>query len=270
MEPSPGISVLVYLLMLAPMVQTLESVSHEMCGGNLGFVWLTDKRNITVFAATAGEGWADVAGIQGQAIQEAQSLTSGRPTQYGVWLPNVNTLLDISQLTLDTLVDMNNAACGDLAAEEPMLNYLREGLENQSLRGCADASYYCSSVSKMPGWEIDGGKGYFTRMLCSETCGCSTAGGDHFFVDGCPYGKKRPCFQSAQFQAGLQTASCEEKTAQELRNTQAWSSWVNALRQFAAAGKTGNTAETGNSTGTGLQGQAEANLLAEASVVAVD
>ena len=254
---SPGISILVYILMLAPMVQTLQSVSDELCGGNLKFVWHLDKRNITVLAPTSGDGWNDVAGIQIQAIQEAQraqslqSLQGADNTQYGVWLSNVNALLDTSEYSLDTLVDMSNAACGDLATGVPMLNYLREGLENQSLTGCADASMYCNSVSKMPGWELDGGKGYFTRMLCSETCGCSNPGGSYFFVDGCPYGKKRPCYSSTPFQETLQTTSCQEKTPQELRSSTTWLSWVTALRSFADAGH-------------GLQGQAEARLLAQA------
>ena len=253
LELSPGISILVYFVMLAPMVETLQSVSDQLCGGNLRFVWHLDKRNVTVFAATSGDGWNDVGGIQIQAIQEAQGFENGRSseTQYGIWKSSVSTLLDISQLSLDELVDMSNAACGDLATSEPMLNYLREGLANQSLRGCADASSFCNSVSKMPGWEIDGGKGYFTRMLCSETCGCSNPGGNYFFVDGCPYGKKRPCYSSTQFQATLQSTSCQEKTAQQLRSSSVWISWVHALRNFA------------NASGH-LQGQAEAYLLAQA------
>jgi len=249
----PGILFLVYFQMLAPMVQTLQSVSDELCGGNQKFVWRMDQRNITVFAETSGTGWEESNTMQIAAIHEAQGLSGppGNQTQHGVWLNTVGTLLDDSTLSLDELIDKSNTQCVDLATDSTLLNYLRQGLDDQTIMGCADALPYCSSVSKMPGWGVDGGRGFFTRMLCSKTCGCLDPGGDFLFVQGCPYGSKRPCQTSSEFQAVLQTTACVERTADELRSFQPWVRWIEQLRSYADVDQ-------------GLDGQAEAKLLAQA------
>ena len=64
--------------------------------------------------------------------------------------------------------------------------------------------------------------GFLTRMLCSETCGCSDPGGVFVHVQGCPYGRNRPCQSSAKFKAAVQSATCEEKSAEELRQFGPW------------------------------------------------
>ena len=46
-------------------------------------------------------------------------------SRFGLWVNNVNVLSDLAVTSLDSLVDSSNQACGDLANEEPMLNYLR-------------------------------------------------------------------------------------------------------------------------------------------------
>ena len=173
--------------------------------------------------------------------------------QLGVWKNTVTTLQDSASLTLDDLVNQGNPNCVDLAAQGPMLNLLREGLGNESIASCADALAFCDSVSKMPEWELDGGKGFLTRMLCSESCGCSNPSGDFVQVQGCPYGKNRPCTTSSTFRAVLQSTTCQEKSAAELRNFGPWVSWITKLRAFA------NTPSNGT-----LPGQSEASSLAEA------
>jgi len=46
-------------------------------------------------------------------------------SRFGLWVNSVSVLSDLSLTSLDSLVDSSNQACGDLAHEEPMLNYLR-------------------------------------------------------------------------------------------------------------------------------------------------
>ena len=173
--------------------------------------------------------------------------------QLGVWQNTVTTLQDSASLTLEDLVNQGNPNCEDLAAQGPMLNLLREGLGNESLGSCADALAFCDSVSKMPEWELDGGKGFLTRMLCSESCGCSNPSGDFVHVQGCPYGRNRPCTTSSNFKAVLSSTTCQEKSAAELRSFGPWVSWITKLRAFA------NTPSNGT-----LLGQSEAYSLAEA------
>ena len=62
------------------------------------------------------------------------------------------------------MVDMfspceGNPYCEDLATTGPMLNLLRDSLNNQSIASCADVLPFCDSISKMPEWEVDGGQG---------------------------------------------------------------------------------------------------------------
>ena len=46
-------------------------------------------------------------------------------SRFGLWVNSVSVLSDLAVTSLDSLVDSSNQACGDLANEEPMLNYLR-------------------------------------------------------------------------------------------------------------------------------------------------
>ena len=134
-----------------------------------------------------------------------------------------------------------------------MLNLLRDNFNNQSIASCAEAVSFCDSVSKMPEFEVDGGQGFITRMLCSETCGCSDPGGEFLHVQGCPYGKNSPCLSSAKFKETLQSTTCEEKSAEELRQFGPWISWITKLRAFAVVPNNGT-----------LLGQAESLKLAQA------
>ena len=58
----PGLTILVYYLMLEPFVGTLTGVKTAMCGGNQNFVWSTDKRRITHLSPTFGGGWEEEEG----------------------------------------------------------------------------------------------------------------------------------------------------------------------------------------------------------------
>lgn len=71
-------------------------------------------------------------------------------------------------------------------------------------------------------------------------------------VQGCPYGRNRPCQSSAKFKAAVQSATCEEKSAEELRQFGPWISWISKLRTF------------GETPSRILLGQNESLLLAQA------
>lgn len=252
-QARPCLSLLVYFTMVAPMVQDLQAVYTNLCGGNLAFVWTEDKRRVMLFSQTQGDGWEDsTETFQLRAISEAISLDP-QNAELGFWQGDVSKLTESDSLTLDELVNQQNPNCEDLATAGPMLNLLRNGLGNESIGSCADALSFCDSVSKMPEWEIDGGKGFLTRMLCSETCGCSNPGGNFLHVQGCPYGRNAPCLSTANFKTTLDGTTCEEKSAQELREFGPWLSWISKLRAFAEI-------QTGM---TQLLGQAEALLLAQ-------
>eukprot|EP00438_Fugacium_kawagutii_P010539 Skav214536 [mRNA] locus=scaffold410:509958:520741:+ [translate_table: standard] len=107
---------------------------------------------------------------------------------FGVWLPDVEDLSHFDIMSVQELLDANNPTCGDLGDKEPMLNYLRGFFGNESIQGCHDVEPYCGSITQMPGYGGDGGKGWAARMLCSKTCGCQVPGGDFISVQGCPYG----------------------------------------------------------------------------------
>ena len=78
-----------------------------------------------------------------------------------------------------------------------MLAYLRHWLANESITSCAQVEGSCDSLTSMPDYGLDGGVGWTTRMLCSETCGCQSPAGSHINVQGCPYGLDRPCHTQA-------------------------------------------------------------------------
>lgn len=251
----PVIAIWVYLTMLAPMVQDLGAVYNDLCGGYLGFVWSVDKRHVVHFAQTQGDGWENSTGsLQLRGISEAIALDAAQlqRAELGLWHSDVTRLIDSETMSLDELVDQGNPYCEDLATTGPMLNLLRDNFNNQSIASCADVLPFCDSISKMPEWEVDGGRGFLTRMLCSETCGCSDPGGLFVNVQGCPYGRNRPCQSSAKFKAAVQSATCEEKSAEELRQFGPWISWISKLRTF------------GQTPSGILLGQAESLLLAQA------
>ena len=143
----PLVTMIVYLNMLAPMVATLDSAKDAMCGGNLQFVWTTDQRNVILLSPHAGrrlEGGGYE--LQSKAVDEAEVLSlsdvsSG--TAWGVWLGSVDALTETSILPLEQSVDVFNPRCADLGDTEPLRNYLREFLGNESLMGCDDARPYC-------------------------------------------------------------------------------------------------------------------------------
>ncbi|CAE7302044.1 unnamed protein product [Symbiodinium natans] len=267
----------IYFTMLAPIVQTLTDVSSAMCGGAQQFVWTLDKRRVVLMSPTDGGGWDNLSdSIQYLAVDEAESLPSVdgflklqhiNATQYGFWVSDVSLvretacilpeaslksrLTESSVLSVDETVDAYNPDCGDIGNQEPILNYLRNALGNQSIRGCADAKPYCDSITKMPEWGVDGGMGFTVRMFCSETCGCKDPGGENLHIEGCPYGLGRPCWKQTAFEDAFTNAVCVEKSAEQLRNFTPWVSWVNSIQAFSQS--------EGN-----LQGKPEAAMLAQA------
>ena len=249
----PTLLLVVYFSMLQPMLGTLTTVSDTLCGGNLEFVWSLDKRGVTVLAPTVGGGWEEYDNsMQTKAISEAQGQVGiTNATKYGLWVQGVGFLSASTSLTLDELVDEHNPDCGDLGNEEPMLNYLRDTLNNQSIMGCADVVPFCNSISKMPDWGLDGGAGFVTRMLCSDTCGCTDPGGEFALVQGCPYGPGRACSQSPKYALNARQGLCAERSVQQLRSYVPWQKWLQSIVNFAQAGGD-------------MKGQKEALVLADA------
>eukprot|EP00435_Cladocopium_sp_Y103_P014045 s468_g3.t1 len=213
----PTLTLLVYFLMLAPMVETLHDVSFAMCGGNKAFVWDLDPRGVVLLSQTAGGGWEDDVGIKSLgesrvrnlAVEEAEGVGFGisqNDSKYGVWL--------------------------------------------EDARRCQDVLPFCSSVTRMPDFGLDNGRGWFTRMFCSASCSCRDPTGQ-INVQGCPYGPARPCQKSSQFEQYRQDTGpelairldygdhdsseelvCVEKNPEELRNSTDWASWVDAIRAY--------------------------------------
>ncbi|CAJ1381709.1 unnamed protein product [Effrenium voratum] len=249
----PTLVLVVYFSMLSPMVANLNLVKDTLCGGNLEFVWSLDKRGVTVLAPTVGGGWEEYDNsMQTKAISEAQGQVGiTNATKYGLWVQGVGFLSASTSLTLDELVDEHNSDCGDLGNEEPMLNYLRDTLNNQSIMGCADVVQFCNSISKMPDWGLDGGAGFVTRMLCSDTCGCTDPGGEFALVQGCPYGPGRACSQSPKYALNARQGLCAERSVQQLRSYVPWQKWLQSIVNFAQAGGD-------------MKGQKEALVLADA------
>eukprot|EP00435_Cladocopium_sp_Y103_P069805 s1182_g34.t1 len=201
-----------------------------MCGGKLNFVWAFDDRRITMMASTNASQLREYGKVD--AIDQAGGYTAGPHTDYGVWVEDTFQLGYLFQLSLADQISTWNPNCEDLAANETMLNYLRDGLGNWSIKSCQDAIPYCRSVTTLPDWGLDGGKGFLTRMLCSETCGCSDPGGEFIYVQGCPY-DSRQCLASPKYLEKLSGTPCREMNASELRNFTPWVSWVQDLKHFA-------------------------------------
>jgi len=229
-------TLLVYYTMLEPFVGTLTSVKIAMCGGNQDFVWTTDKRRITHLSPTFGGGWEEEEGsIKTDAIVEGESIGHGlsiNEARFGIWVSDVTVLTDLDAADLDDLIEEGNEDCEDLSQGEPLLNYLRYLLGNESIQSCADAVPYCNSITKMPEFAVDGGKGWSARMLCSESCGCSNPGGEFINVQGCPYldGECRNIDAFAEYQ---KSGVCLEKDASALRNFAPWKAWINTIRSYA-------------------------------------
>jgi len=224
------------------------SVSNALCGGNQGFVWRADQRQVLMFSPTEGDGWNNpTSDVQFNAIDEAElvNVEQRNSTSWGVWVQDVQTLTDTAVLTIDSTLDVSNPACGDLGNQEPLLNYLRTFLRNTSITGCADVVPYCG----LP--DGQGGMGFAARMLCSETCGCTDPAGEFIHTGGCPYGVGRPCWFTGDFVAKLRQPTCKEKTAEELRNQTAWVQWVDAIKAYGASKND-------------LRGKREATLLSQA------
>lgn len=250
----PCLTILVYVSMLGPFVGTLQEVSLAMCGGNLGFVWNVDKRRVVLMAPTVGGGWEDQDATKVYAVEEGERIGHGleqADAKYGVWLSDVSLVGDLTTLSLAESIDLFNPECGDVGDAEPMLNYLRFFLQNESIQGCADAAPFCTSISSLPDYGVDDGKGWATRMLCSETCGCRTPAGENFFVQGCPYGSGRACQLSDSFLEHRQNGVCLEQNASSLQQFAPWVQWIEALTSY------------GNQSAT-LAGKQEALLIAQA------
>eukprot|EP00913_Durusdinium_trenchii_P022105 g20771.t1 len=233
----PGLTMLIYVTMVSPFVDTLVKVEDTFCGGNQGFVWSVDKRSVILLAPTEGGGLENqTETIQTAALSEAldlENIEDPRGAEYGVWLRGVSLVTDWESLSLDELVTQSNPDCEDLANEVPLLNYLRDALGNSSINSCADAEPFCHSLTKMPSWEtwlgrprgddpfdkdkegLDGGMGYATRMYCPVTCGCHIPGGAYTYIQGCPYGENKPCWNAKTFQDFREAGLCTEKTPQE-------------------------------------------------------
>ena len=250
----PCLTILVYVSMLGPFVGTLQDVSSAMCGGNLGFIWNVDKRRIVLMAPTVGGGWEDQDATKVYAVEEGERIGYGLEQQdakYGLWLSDTTTLSDLTGLGLADSIDLFNLECGDLANSGPMLNYLRFFLQNESLQGCDDAAQFCGSITSLPDYGVDDGKGWATRMLCSATCGCHTPGGENMFVQGCPYGSGRSCQASESFIEYRQNSVCIEQNASSLQQFAPWVHWIEQLRAY------------GNQSAN-LLGKQEALLIAQA------
>ena len=225
-----------------------------MCGGNLGFVWNVDKRRVVLMAPTVGGGWEDQDATKVYAVEEGERIGYGleqADAKYGVWLSDVSLVGDLTTLSLAESIDLFNPECGDVGDAEPMLHYLRFFLQNESIQGCADAAPFCTSISSLPDYGVDDGKGWATRMLCSETCGCRNPAGENLLVQGCPYGSGRACQVSESFLEQRQNGVCLEKNASSLQQFAPWVQWIEALTSY------------GNQSAT-LAGKQEALLIAQA------
>ncbi|CAK8991449.1 unnamed protein product [Durusdinium trenchii] len=251
----PGLTILVYYFMLEPFVGTLTQVKTAMCGGNQNFVWSTDKRRITHLSPTFGGGWEEEEeSLKTDAIVEGETIGYGLSidrARFGVWVSDVTVLSDLDGTDLDDLIEEHNEDCEDMITSEPWLNHLRYFLGNESIQSCADAVSYCSSITKMPEFAVDGGKGWSTRMLCTETCGCNNPGGEFINVQGCPYldGECRHVDAFEEYQEG---GVCLEKDAVTLRNFGPWKAWIKTIRSY------------GEVESDALEEQEEALILAQA------
>lgn len=229
----PGLTLFVYFTMLGPMVQTLEEVKSAMCGGNVDFVWTLDKNRITRLSPTVGGGWDEEEdSIKTRAIEEAERIGYGssiNQTRFGLWESEVSVLSDIAAMSHPELVQASNPSCGDLANQEPLLNYLRYFLQNDSIQSCADALPYCNSVTKMPEYGGDEGRGWATRYLCAESCGCRNPGGEGISLQGCP---ADDCRATPDFTSFRESSVCIEKNASRLRRFAPWVAWVETIRAY--------------------------------------
>eukprot|EP00438_Fugacium_kawagutii_P006779 Skav210670 [mRNA] locus=scaffold4685:23762:26756:- [translate_table: standard] len=175
---------------------------------------------------------------------------------FGVWLSDVGVMSDFSIMNLEELLEANNPHCGDLGDTEPMLNYLKDFFDDESIQGCQDVQSYCGSITKMPGYGGDGGKGWAARMLCSKTCGCQVPGGDFISVQGCPFGygsrdETNALEDTSEFTAYRESTGCIEKNASSLQQFSPWVKWIEAIRSY------------GESTAD-LHGKQDALLIAQA------
>lgn len=133
--------------------------------------------------------------------QEVGIALGVNDTQYSIWLQDVTQLSGVAVLTLAESLDLNNPQCIDLASDG-YLTYLRFLLGDATIQGCEDVINDCGSFTRMPEYQLDGGKGWAARMLCSQTCGCQDPASGQISVQGCPYGAGRPCASTEAFQDG--------------------------------------------------------------------
>jgi len=142
---------------------------------------------------------------------------------------------DVSAMDHEDLVVLSNPSCTDLADQEPLLNYLRYflgalGADNLSVNSCADAVPYCDSITKMPEYSGDGGRGWAARFLCSQSCGCQNPGGDFILTQGCPF--EDVCQSTQTYKSLRESMVCVEKNASQLRNFAPWVKWVETFRAY--------------------------------------
>lgn len=252
----PTLLLVVYVTMLQPMVGSLTEVQTAMCGGQTSFVWMQDQRRIMLMAPTFGGGWeVDDESVKTIAVGEAERIgvdLEQNDTKYAIWFTDVALLATSATRSLDEILDAENPGCGDVGNEGKMLNYLQFFLKDDSIRNCSDAKRYCTSITKLPTYEGDGGVGFVTRMLCPETCGCTTPAGEFMNVQGCSYGaQNRPCQLHNTWRTVRRESVCKERSAAELRDLPQWAAWVEQLRLYSRSD-------------ADLKGKAEAEKLAQA------
>ena len=250
----PCLTIAVYIGILQPMTDTLTQVSHLLCGGEHNFIWAVDHRHFTLLSRTNSSQNMNFAQLD--AVKEAGAFLSEQYGGFGLWVDQPSHLTNLLSRSIEDQIAELNPDCGDVAdRDEIMLNYLRDSLDDWSVQSCADVVGYCTSLTGLPDWTIDGGRGFVTRMLCSETCGCSDPGGEFIFVQGCPYSSKK-CVMSDRYLTKLhdpQQSDCtHQRSAAELRNFTPWRSWTQQLRAYA------------NHPSNDLPGRKEVGFLAEA------
>jgi len=250
----PCLTIVVYIGILQPMTDTLTQVSQLLCGGEHNFIWAVDHRHFTLLSRTNSSQNMNFAQLD--AVKEAGAFLSEQYGGFGLWVDQPSHLTNLLSRSIEDQIAELNPDCGDVAdRDETMLNYLRDSLDDWSVQSCADVISYCTSLTGLPDWTIDGGRGFVTRMLCSETCGCSDPGGEFIFVQGCPYSSKK-CVMSDRYLTKLhdpQQSDCtHQRSAAELRNFTPWRSWTQQLRAYA------------NHPSNDLPGRKEVGFLAEA------
>ncbi|CAL1148012.1 unnamed protein product [Cladocopium goreaui] len=235
--------ILVYQLLMAPMLEDIEAVSHTLCGGERDFVWLEDSRRMVVMATSRSYQPADQA-VRLAAEENAAAIVVNDVVQrnpegssLGIWKEDVRTMMAWGKYDFQEVLAAFKPGCQDTDAEDPAWFYMQK-IAGPPFKNCSTVKPFCHSVSLETSWVPDEGRGIMARMLCPMTCTCWSEISPRLITTGCPSSCTQQLADGDGFTVEhrnneFAAASCVDTPVAQLKRNPSFQNWIEQLALYA-------------------------------------